>query len=118
MNFQGMRGDIIFYKFTVDNILRSLNKLEYPFVEELCVKSDSYQNVTDYEIAGRGIPAMDSLKIVCVINGTRKIIDNQMLCDDLIANNLKRIEFYERSIDCSRGKLPPHKYIEVIFTIK
>lgn len=61
---------------------------------------------------------MGSLKINCVINGTRKTIDNQMFCNDLIANNLKKIEFRERSVDCSRGKLPPHNYIEVIFTIE
>lgn len=92
--------------------------MDYPFVEELCVKSESYKNTTNYEIAGRGIPAIDSLKINCVINGTRKTIDNHMFCNDLIANNLKRIESYERSVDCSRGKLPLHKYIEVIFTIE
>ena len=111
-------GDFILYKFTEENILRSLNKLDYPFVEELCVKSENYKNTTNYEIADRGIPAIDSLKIKCVIDITKKTIDNQMFCNDLIANNLKRIEFYERSVDYSRGKLPPHKYIEVIFTIE
>lgn len=106
------------YKFTEENILRSLNKLDYPFVEELCVKSDSCKNTTNYEIVGRGNPAMYSLKIVCVIDGIRKTIDNQMFCNDLISNNLKRIEFYERSMDISRGRLPLHKYIEVIYTIE
>lgn len=94
-----------------------MNKLDYPFVEELCVKSENYREESNnYEIIGRGIPALDALKIVQ--KGDIKIIDNGMFCNDLISNNLKRIEFYERFIDTSRGKLPPHKYIEVIFTIE
>lgn len=115
MNFV-LGGDYIFYKFSEENILRSLNKLDYPFVEELCVKSENYQEFTNYEITGRGIPVIDALKIVQ--KGDSKIIDNRMFCNDLISNNLKKIEFYERSVDFSRGKLPPHKYIEVIFTIE
>lgn len=93
-----------------------MNNLYYPFVEELCVKSKNYRNSTNYEITGRGIPVLDSLRIVRKYSG--EIIDNRMFCNDLTSNNLKRIEFYERSIDLSRGKLPPHKYIEVIFTIE
>lgn len=90
--------------------------MDYPFVEELCVKSESFHDATNYEIIGRGIPVIDALQIVK--KSTSKIIDNRMFCDDLISNNLKRIEFYERSIDISRGKLAPHKYIEVIFTVE
>lgn len=115
MNFV-LGGDFIFYKFTEENISRSLNKLYYPLVEELCVKRENCRELTNYEITGRGIPALDALRIVQ--KGDSKIIDNRMFCNDLISNNLKRIEFYERSVDFSRGKLPPHKYIEVIFTIE
>ena len=90
--------------------------MEYPFVEKLCVKSEKYYECTNYEIIGCGIPAETALQIV--LKGTNKRIDNKMFCNDLIANNLKRIEFYERCVDISRGKLPPHKYIEVIFIIE
>lgn len=90
--------------------------MEYPFVEKLCVKSEKYHESTNYEIIGWGSPAEVALQIVQ--KGINKIIGNKMFCNDLIANNLKRIEFYERFVDISRGKLPPHKYIEVIFTIE
>lgn len=117
MNFvRRLWGDFIFYKFSKENILRSLNKLDYPFVEELCVKGENYRESTNYKITGRGIPALDALRIVQKDSG--EIVDNRMFCNDLISNNLKRIEFYERFVDFSRGKLPPHKYIEVIFTIE
>lgn len=117
MNFvRRLWGDFIFYKFSAANILRSLNKLDYPFVEELRVKSENFRESTCYEITGRGIPVLDALKIVQKDSG--EIIDNRMFYDDLILNNLKRIEFYERSVDFSRGKLPQHKYVEVIFTIE
>ena len=88
----------------------------YPFVETLCVKSENYHESTNYEIISRGVPATDALQIVQ--KGTNKIVDNRMFCNDLLSNNLKRIEFYERSIDISQGRMPLHKYIEVIFTIE
>lgn len=49
-------GDYIFYKFSEENILHSLNKLYYPLVEELCVKSENYREFTNYEIISRGVP--------------------------------------------------------------
>lgn len=108
-------GDFIYYQFTEGNILKTLNKLNYPFVEKLRVQQENSNNYTDYKITGRGIPVISGLEIVQNDGGK---VNVKMLCTDLISNNLKRIEYYERNIDVSKGRLPPHKYIEVVFTIE
>lgn len=108
-------GGFIYYQFTEGNILKTLNKLNYPFVEKLRVQQENSSNYTNYEIIGRGIPVIQELEIV---QSDGRKVNVKMLCADLIANSLKRIEYYERNIDVSKGRLPPHKYIEAIFTIE
>lgn len=112
-----MRGDTIYYNFTKKNILAALNKYHYPMTEILIIREEISGRNTEYKISGRGIPEICALEIELNQNGRRVRVDNEMLCNDLISSGLKRIEFYERSTSLERI-LPPHKYIEVVFTIK